>query len=800
VLDDFNNDALRQLTPELPYVAPTSEVNDQLVKQLARLSETEKRLKAKGAAADILENIRQQKLSIRRALSESGDETKPTKNKPKPTTPVLDADVFTGTVKYSEVAEKLTENLPGYVVKPSQRVNRTLDQVEALMRTIPDPRTGKPLLKPGGRFFKTWSKESNTSPFAYLKRIGIDDPKIYRMFEREGAFIDKAALSSPEFRVVTNEAVPTKTSQQLVVNTPKFDTEPKLIKAADDVSSLSITGIQSERNRIVKAINSASDPTELIERLTQIEEVLADTKTLVSKPENLKIIQEEVIPETMHGTSPEVVELTVSKIDLSEELGDVGAHIQELEIQVEAIKEMMDKYINGTIEETADIVPVDVVNKRVPFPKAPPLPSPVDNFRNFVVSFVNSFFPEVPQGFYDEVVKPKIETPDVPIVKKEATPSVEVPTTPSVEVPTTPESLTQAVNEIRRVENETVKAIKDSATKSTTPKELTTKVNDVRKEANKKVDELKKLVDETKPTNVPEQQLFHGTRVVEWDVNSTGAGEWGGGTYYSASPADAVDFAKRPVREAISDADINTGQPVVHEVSASFVKVIDVNETPNGEFLASLFLATNELLSPSEFNSFKKIITYVKEPTKLKAYIKNVNDVYAALERFGVKNNKTPEQIHEIKTAISRKLHTEYSYGAISNGSTYMSIGEGDVFSVMTHSVGEVSPVDAATSAYNAASKLAADNPEIPTVNAAQAEAGITLQRQMYEDTLIKLEEVKRQQRELIVKSHDLDKELTQKAGAEQADNLSNEITEGQARAERQADQLNKPNDNPCEF
>ncbi len=74
------------------------------------------------------------------------------------------------------------------------------------------------------------------------------------------------------------------------------------------------------------------------------------------------MVQDAVIPDTMHGTSPEVVELTKRKLDIEDELSDAGSRVQELEVEATRQKAQMMEAMER-LEELADNLPsYDEVN------------------------------------------------------------------------------------------------------------------------------------------------------------------------------------------------------------------------------------------------------------------------------------------------------------------------------------------------------------------------------------------------------------------------------------------------------
>ncbi|AGR48554.1 tail protein [Anabaena phage A-4L] len=805
---DAASDALRPVSPGTPLVAPTSEVNKQLVDQLTRLTETERMMKRRGASPETLERIRTQKLELRKAIAD-GDELAEPKVKPEPVTPAINKTVLTGTMTMSELSQQLLDNVPGSRIDPDKvrRVERKLSEVEALMKVIPNPITGEPLLGSANtRKFRTWAKDSSTSPTAYLNKLGLQEyPLLYRLFERDGAAIDIDALAHPEFRVILDKPLPDKTSRQVVVsNTPSL-TKPTVQSESKAITEMTINELRSERKLLKSQINELDDPSDLIERLMELDDAINNLD--ITKPENLKVVQDEVIPETQHGTSPEVVKLTQQKLDIENEVINTGVRVQELELELARQKVQLEDALSR-IEETADINPHDVISEPLPSGRARRVPTEIPpNDGTILTQKEAARFYDISEGnFKNGDTKPRpalvhtkhmVSDVVVPndVIQREFDNIMNMGgiTQPIV---ITPVGLDDVYIKYAVVDNHAIYEAAKLA-READPRKFEN-VNVIVIHPSKA--DPSYFADEVLPTNTTEGSLYHGTRVKGWTPGNGGVGEWGSGTYFSKSSQAASDNAIKPLRPALGEVIDNVTQPTIHEVLPDFKRTVDVNSPVDGDFSAALLMSANELMDGSEFTSFKRSI--MKPGTvQLRDTIKTPADIYAAIEKYAAKNDIewTPERTHKFKSRINERLRL-VGVDALTDGDTTLVINPDAVSVINSHLLDETDAIGTSIARYNSASEAAGRNSGIPTANANQAEASVMLQRQMYEETIEKLEDAKRQQRTAITKSHEIDEQLTQTAQAEQTTKRQQRVAKSQKRAEREAERLGKKRDNPCQF
>lgn len=808
---DAVNDALRPVDEAGTVVAPTNEVNKQLVEQLERLTQTEKRLKQRGASPETLEGIRKQKIELRRAIAEGDVDEVITK--PEPVTPAIEKVVLTGTMTFSEVSRSLLDGVPGKQVDIGKirRVERKLSDVEALAKVLPNPFTGEPLLdSKANRFFKTWNSVKK-----FLADRGIEDPLYYRLLEREGAPIDVDALTSPEFRVILDKPVPGSTSKQVVVSNPvaQVNTQPSVFDIPDDINSL-----RRERKRLMREMGNVDDPTELFDKLSYIDGRISNLD--ISKPENLRVLQDEVIPDTQHGISPEVVRLTQQKLELEAELSNAGTRVQELEIEATKQKVQLEEALK-VLEDTADITPHNVVSV---------LENNLDEYLS-IANKIEEINNSVENGLsfsglsYEHDVAPRL------INAIETLKNIENGVSQNtingafdlisqfIGIKQTYENISRLVNyDVRSIVNKVVDSLVNKVGYrqlkkasdfiiSKTPENISPQEFSIMKRLNAEYKNNRWYIpresewsSKISEVSTRGQTLYHGTRVSNWKPTNGGVGEWGNGTYFSTNSSDAVNHANKPLRPSLDNVVGITTPPTVYEVNAELGNVVDVNAPSTPEFNAAVLMSAFGVMDKPEFASFKRALMKPKS-TLLKDTIRTPADVYAAVEKFAGKNAEdwTPERVHQLKSRIGERLRLT-GIDALSDGSTVMVLRPETVTPVITHNLDETDALGTAVARYNAASASAGNNPGLPTANAAQAEAAIQLQRQMYEETLDKLDEAKKAQQATISKLHETDEQLTELAKLEQNANQQKRVTEGQRKAERSARKLNKPKSNPCEF
>jgi hypothetical protein len=779
---DAVNDSIRSVEPGTPLIAPTEEINTLIKQQLDKAVATLRRKQAEpGANPAVIESYRKKVVELRKSLlvDDSVDDVI-VNQPPAPVTNVVDASVLRGTMSLSEVSRILLDGIPGTNINPRSidRVVRTVEQVEALMKVIPNPNTGEPLLTTNAkRFFRTFNSESPKSPTAYLVRQGITDPRIINLFKREGAAIDINALSSPEFRVVLDTPVPGQTSKQVVVSNaaaqlPKAVTEP-LPETLPELRKLK-KELEKELDKTDGSVKAAQP---IINRLMDVEHAIQNP-VVIDNPVNLKVLQDEVIPDTQHGTSPEVVALTQRKLELIDKLSDAGERVQTLEVEVTRQKAQLEQALErlDTIADTIPAYPV-IINE--------PTSSRIEQIAKYLkVEQTTAPSPELAkrvQAANKWLLKTGEWTDDDYIE------ALKVADDLTNWDESTKMAITASV--VNKLGNDRVKfrELKQKATSNVLPKERTVVVSQ------RKPPTPEQLADEN---YVEPIVLYHGTRVNSWDKDLGGYGEWGSGTYYSVESADAVNHALKPSREELAKQGVEFGAPRVHEVEADFVNVVDVNQPADDEFVGSVMVGAKFGLPPENAKQIEKLLNrrMTDKPDTTPAQI------YTWLEKYYSKHPELdPDSITLFKSEINKSLG-DVGYDAISDGNTYLAINSSGVNPVYAHSIEETDTLGSSVAAYNASSNTASANAGIPSVNAAHAEESIKLQRQMYEDSLDKLEDAKRLQRNVIIEQHEVDSLLTETAQVEQSATKKRVVEAGQADAERTNQKLNTGRTNPCEF
>lgn len=330
--------------------------------------------------------------------------------------PKVGVNVFEAQMTAKELVTVLNDYVPGTQVSSAsvKKQTRTLAQITALMKLVPGP-NGKPLVSATRGNFKTYTEVQN-----YLQKQSIEDPAIYRLFEREGPPIPDELFNAPNFRIVMDEPKPfTPTPSVVVDNTvtraSQFDvvrptTKPDkprdvfedvpLAKGATDVRIENVPGqspirvsklegfepkakaakskdfrgtLIKERDKLKDMLDETEDMAEAEDILKKIDEIDQELSSpnFKENPAHLEQLQREVIPDTQHGTTPEVISLTETKIQLEQELVDTGRTVQTLELEVAAQEEALETILS-TIDNTADVgrreLAVDYVPELKNFP------------------------------------------------------------------------------------------------------------------------------------------------------------------------------------------------------------------------------------------------------------------------------------------------------------------------------------------------------------------------------------------------------------------------------------------------
>lgn len=294
--------------------------------------------------------------------------------------PTVTESVFKGEMTVSEVAEQIANFRPGDIVDAStiKKAKRTTKDLTALMKLVPHPTSGKPLIAANRGDFKTY-KDIET----FLLKEGIEDPTYFRMFAREGAPIPPGALDGSAFKVITNKPRPFNATPATVVDNTigrviagqlempgqlpgvKLDTsvktsfDPSVIKpiAAANKGNDFRGQLNKQRNALRRQLDEVETPAEMeavLERIAEIDEELM-APDLKANPGHLQQLQDEVIPDNQHGLSQEVLNLTSQKFKLEREVGDLSDETRRLELELSQQQELLDQAANKVIENTADI-------------------------------------------------------------------------------------------------------------------------------------------------------------------------------------------------------------------------------------------------------------------------------------------------------------------------------------------------------------------------------------------------------------------------------------------------------------
>jgi hypothetical protein len=851
---DLANDSLRVSGNT---VSPTTEVIAAVDSQLVRARAELRRLKSVGAEPGRIK--RQQELVVKLTneamVDESEDTIETVVKSRKPSTPSIDATVLRGSLTFAEVNQILTDGVPGTTIddKVLRTVDRKLPEIEALLKVLPHPLTGEPIISTDRtNVFRKWS--GTRSPKQLLQKLGIEDPAYYRLVERNGAALDINALKEPNLRITVNKATPTSPSKEVVLS----NVPPTPLPVVNDLPAVPLpdkpTDLNKELARLTKQLNRTEDPTtasKLINKILDIEQKLASPD--LTNPVVLKELQNNVIPDNMHGTSPEVVVLTQQKFDAEIEMSNAGNAVQELEAQAARQKALIDEQVLN-LQRTDDI---DYAVESNVSQTKPPM---VDGADLTITERINKISTEA-----NDKVKQ---------LKDEST------------ITTTPSELTEAVNSVRKQEQLDKQAVKQQAAPKptvTTPLPLSKELSDNIKQLNaerkapvnedvsssvlsqlKKTDvihsqqlidmavkrghdkesvislvtrfnktkgrsESKALndfyeslaspVDSPKPakatfiekeeltkvlassksakkaltTGVNNQPIYHGTRADGWTTSSTGVGEYGNASYFTLSSSDATNHALKPTKPGVSGV-----TPVVHEALPSFVKVINTDDSLTGEVLVSVIRGLDSGMSPSAFEAFKKSM-FVKGTTNLKPELDSLSLIYAKVEKFALTRKMSVKRINEIKDAINLDLKVN-GYDALINGNHVVVINVDSIENINKYLIPDTDAKGTLLAKANADSTTLANNTDKPISSLASAESNLKLSSQMYDETLQKLDDAKKIQAESIVKMLDTDNELAIAARGEQASEEALELIDAEEVTAKLNERLNRQNKNPCEF
>lgn len=324
--------------------------------------------KAKTAA------VEQKVVEARQVADAIPPETKPS------IIPTVNESVFKGEMTVSEVAEQIANFRPGDVIdgQTIKKAKRTTKDLTALMKLTPHPTSGKPLIAANRGAFKTYKDIEN-----FLLKEGIEDPTYFRMFAREGAPIPPGALDGSAFKVIANKSRPFNATPATVVDNTvprvisgqlempgalpgvKLDTtvktsfDPSVIKpiAAANKGSDFRGQLNKQRNALRKQLDEVDNPEEMekiLDRIAEIDDELA-VPSLKENPGHLLQLQDEVIPDTQHGLTQEVMNLTNQKIQLEREVADISGETRRLELELADQEELLEKAATKVIENTADI-------------------------------------------------------------------------------------------------------------------------------------------------------------------------------------------------------------------------------------------------------------------------------------------------------------------------------------------------------------------------------------------------------------------------------------------------------------
>ena len=294
--------------------------------------------------------------------------------------PTVTESVFKGEMTVTEVAEQIANFRPGDVIdgQKIKKAKRTTADLTSLMKLTPHPTTGKPLIAANRGAFKRYVDIEN-----FLLKEGIEDPTYFRMFAREGAPIPPGALDGSAFKIVANKPKPfTATPATIVDNSiPRvvagelvkpgalpgvsLDTSVKVSYDPSIIKPISAANkgndfrgqLVKQRNALRKQLDEVENPEEMetiLERISEIDEELA-SPNLKQNPGHLKQLQDEVIPDTQHGLTQEVINLTNQKLQLESDLTDIAAETRRLELDLADQEELLEKTVNKVVENTADI-------------------------------------------------------------------------------------------------------------------------------------------------------------------------------------------------------------------------------------------------------------------------------------------------------------------------------------------------------------------------------------------------------------------------------------------------------------
>ncbi|MBD2200149.1 MULTISPECIES: hypothetical protein [Calothrix] len=226
VVDDLETKALTPTSVETKAPSPAPELVSPSIplkveKEADLVRETSELIRLQNKP-----NIRPAKIEAQKDVVETlKKEVETISNTPEPKTKVLPAIALKGELTVSEAAKLLSNNIPGTQIGEEvvKQAKRTKDQVLALMRVVPAP-DGKPIISSAYRGIlkdkvriQRW-----TDVKKILEARGIQDPVYYRLFSENGAPIDIAALSDPNFRIVVDPPKAYKAQKEVVVDNSRY--------------------------------------------------------------------------------------------------------------------------------------------------------------------------------------------------------------------------------------------------------------------------------------------------------------------------------------------------------------------------------------------------------------------------------------------------------------------------------------------------------------------------------------------------------------------------------------------------
>lgn len=307
--------------------------------------------------------------------------------------PAVDKRVFTGTMTLKDFSNVVAEQVPGTQVdvKALSQTPRTLQQLHALARRV--YKDGQPIISE--RVPRTY-----TELYGKLDRLQLP-PSQRKLFDRYGYPIPEEALNAPDFRIVIQEELPAAKRKEVsvlqtnrkVAQDKKLLEEVPVLEGAKDVQF-------KDGMRVYKVEPTYKKPTTSGQVYKNIENEIKQLKTKaqvmrdmgnvklaqkleleiaakeaqlsvpdVKQPDQLRIVQKEVLPPEFHGTSDEVVNFTDMKITTEVELKDLNDTITELNAHLEDMSANLDASANRVIE-TVD------VGRKLPNEELPVNPRP----------------------------------------------------------------------------------------------------------------------------------------------------------------------------------------------------------------------------------------------------------------------------------------------------------------------------------------------------------------------------------------------------------------------------------------